>query len=190
MKNVNLYIDYDGVLVAFEKATYKLFDREYDESTYPQVYDISEALGISVGLMWKRIDLEGSSFWANLETYPWTVDLIKLCKDYCKANDTDWRILSSPSMAPSCASGKTMSFQKLFGRHFRKYILCPAASKKLLCHSWDDVLIDDRESTINDWRERGGLGILFPQPWNSNRGIKDRVNYVSSQLRASVYKEN
>lgn len=182
MKNVNLYIDVDGVIKSFEKATYKLFDKEYNELEYPDVQDIAHALNISITEMWKVIDKEGMYFWENLETYPWANELMKVCKEYCFNNGTDWRFLTSPSIDPMCAAGKIKSFQNMYGPHFRKYILCPAASKPLLCHTWEDVLIDDRESTINSWRERGGLGILFPQPWNSNRNIKNRVEYIKEFL--------
>lgn len=179
-----IFLDYDGVFVAFEKAGFKLFDREYREEDYPHVEDITEALGVGKKKFWNKVDNAGVSFWAFLEKYSWSDDLFELVKDHCLKMNTDWRILSAPSLNSTCAMGKVESFQNHFGYHFRKYILAPAADKPLLCSSNEDVLIDDRESTILKWRDAGGFGILFPQPWNSNRGIlgMDKLKYVEEQL--------
>ena len=181
-----IFVDWDGVFADFCKAGYALFDREYNEETFPEVKDITDALGVSKREFWNKVDAAGVSFWAYLEKYNWSDKLILLVQEYCNKNNVEWRILSAPSLNSSCAAGKVESFQHYFGYHFRKYILCPAADKPLLCSSPNDVLIDDRESTIKSWRERGGLGILFPQPWNSNRDIKNRVEYVKQELE-SVY---
>jgi hypothetical protein len=180
-----IFVDYDSVLVSFEKAAFKLFDREYNEDDYPEVIDIADALDVSKKEFWSAVDAAGVSFWAYLEKYEWSDNLILLVQEYCNKNNTDWRILSAPSLNSSCAAGKVESFQHHFGYHFRKYILAPAADKPLLCRSSNDILIDDRESTILSWREQGGLGILFPQPWNSNRNIKNRLEFVKSELNWS-----
>lgn len=184
-----IFVDYDSVLVSFEKAAFKLFNKEYIEELYPKEHDIANGIGVSSEEFWQAVDSAGVTFWAYLEKYTWSDELINLVKQHCKDNNTDWRILSAPSLNSTCAMGKVESFQYYFGYHFRKYILAPAADKPLLCHSSDDILIDDRESTIIAWREKGGKGILFPQPWNSNRDIKDRLKYVKCQLENVLYVE-
>lgn len=185
-----IYVDYDGVFVDFCKSGFKLFNKKYDLDSFPPVKDVTEAIGVDKKTFWQAVDNAGVSFWAYLEKYTWSDELISFVKEYCKDNDTDWRILSAPSLNSTCAMGKVESFQHHFGYHFRKYILAPAADKPLLCNSKDDVLIDDRESTIISWREKGGKGILFPQPWNSNRDIKNRLNYVKCQLEGVLYNGN
>ncbi|MFO0916509.1 MAG: hypothetical protein U0795_26370 [Pirellulales bacterium] len=44
------------------------------------------------------------------------------------------------------------------------------------------VLIGDSDAKVAAFRAAGGEAILFPQPWNANRAVKDRLGYVKAQL--------
>jgi hypothetical protein len=175
-----IYVDLDGVIFDFAKAAFKVFGKEYNEKEYPAVNDISKALGVSPRQFWDKVDHHGVGFWAYLETYDWCDELLTFIEEKSEQLNTDWRFLSSPSKNPSCAMGKVESLQKLFGPDFRKYILAPAIDKQLLCSSPEDILIDDRQLTIEQWNRRGGKGILFPQPWNDAWPVSDRMEYIKS----------
>ena len=45
------------------------------------------------------------------------------------------------------------------------------------------ILIDDSDDNIRKYREAGGTAILFPQPWNERRLVKqDKKFYIMSLL--------
>lgn len=182
-----IYVDLDGVIFNFHKSAFSCFNKEYKEEEYPKgVERIEKVLGINTKEFWRVIDHHGVAFWAFLETYDWWLDLIGGVEEKCKALNTDWRFLSSPSRNPSCAMGKLESVQRLFGVDFRKYVLAPSSDKQLLCRSERDFLIDDKESNIDEWNAAGGVGILFPQPWNRHFNFtNDRINFVLDKIKVN-----
>ena len=62
-------------------------------------------------------------------------------------------------------------------------------TQKYLLAKPDVVLIDDQHKNIDLFREHGGQAILFPQPWNENYAITDRIGYVKSELEKMAYAE-
>lgn len=94
-------------------------------------------------------------------------------------------ILTSPSLAPSCLEGKVRwlyeHFPKEKGRHFSDFLI--GNQKHLL--AWPGrVLIDDAEANVEKFRSAGGEAILFPQVWNGNFEVEDRLAYVKNQLQS------
>jgi hypothetical protein len=69
--------------------------------------------------------------------------------------------------------------QRHLGRSFRDFLIGP--SKHLLAKP-DVALIDDRHGNVRSFREHGGRAVLFPQPWNANHHVEDRLPYVMSQM--------
>ena len=49
------------------------------------------------------------------------------------------------------------------------------------------LLIDDNDTNVDRFRERGGRAILFPQPWNRNHSLaEDRMSYLEDELSQAV----
>ena len=90
-------------------------------------------------------------------------------------------IASSPSYDPACLAGKIRWLQKHFGRRFRDFMIGP---RKHLLARPDTALVDDSDRNIRDFREHGGQGVLFPQPWNSGHDqVDDRLGAVLRAVR-------
>ena len=129
----------DGVLVDFNKGYLKL-------------------TGIDIGgqflndaKFWAPINKGGQAFWENL---PWMPDGKKLW-NYIKKNTPI--ILSAPSNKDDSRIGKYKWVEReLPGTHL---ILRSPEHKKEFA-SPESILIDDRESNIQDWISAGGIGIL------------------------------
>ena len=69
-------------------------------------------------------------------------------------------------------------------RGFRDFLIGPP---KWICARPDQLLIDDNDTNIDNFRDRGGHGILFPQPWNRNHGlVEDRMGYLREELQQAV----
>ena len=147
-----IYSDMDGVLTDFNKSFEK-----YSKGIPPREYE--KKFGKEG--FWKLIDGEGKvGFWVGM---PWMEDA-KQYWDYIK--DYDVELLSSPSRSETSRLGK-----RLWVRNNMpgiKLHLAQAYNKKNYAEP-NHILIDDRESNIEQWKEAGGIGILHK---NANDTIK------------------
>ena len=169
------FIDMDGVLVDFVNLALKIHDREDLQTNWPPgETDIHRLLNISKSDFWEKLDSLGASLWKNLPPYPWYQELIGIVESF-----SPWTILTSPSLNPECPTGKVQWMNLHLQEGFRNFLIGP--QKHLLAQS-DRVLIDDSDVKIDQFRHAGGKAILFPQPWNSNHGISDRMDYIRDEL--------
>lgn len=157
----HIFVDMDGVLVDFSSAALRLHGAE-EIDWPPGEWDFAKVLGITRGEFWGKIDSLGSAFWANLEPYPWSEELLDLV-----ASTAPFSILTSPSLSPSCSKGKLLwlaqHMPRRNGRVFRDFLIGP--SKHLVAKD-SRVLIDDSDSNAEKFRAAGGEVILFPRLWN------------------------
>jgi 5'(3')-deoxyribonucleotidase len=172
-----IYLDLDGVLVDFVSGALKTLGVT-NYKIPPNGYKIEswKGVGVSTKEFWKAIDATNEHFWADLEKYPWSDKLVRLCESYGSVF-----ILTSPSRNPYCLAGKMMWLKKHYPRLTRSVIMTP---HKYLCAAPNRILIDDNDDKINKFIEYGGTGILFPQMWNTAHALNglDKVEYVETYL--------
>jgi hypothetical protein len=138
-KKYKFYCDMDGVLVDFDKGYYDLTGKDIRGT-----YNTSPEF-------WHPIDDKGVDFWVNLE---WKPDGKQLW-DYIKQYNPE--LLSSPSRQVDSRIGKAKWVEReLPGVH----LILRSADKKQEFASPDSILIDDRESNVEQWRNAGGIAIL------------------------------
>jgi 5'(3')-deoxyribonucleotidase len=167
------YVDLDGVLVDWMGAASEVLG--VNPKDWVPGKELHVSAGISKSEMWRRIDAVGADFWANLEPYPWAMDLWQAVSSVGEA-----RICSTPSFHPSSAAGKVMWMHKFFGSDFRDYTLM---KDKYVLANPRSVLIDDKDEHIQNFNREGGVGILFPQHWNSRaRDAHRNIDIVYQQL--------
>jgi 5'(3')-deoxyribonucleotidase len=148
---INLYCDLDGVLVDFVKGYKDLTGIDISG----QWHDSSE--------FWDPVDKAGYDFWINLS---WTKDGKKLWNYIEKYNP---EILSTPSRQNDSRIGKHDWVKKeLPGVHL---ILRSAKNKKEFA-SPDSILIDDRDSNIEDWKNSGGIAIHHKSTENTIKELQ------------------
>ncbi|RQW92782.1 MAG: hypothetical protein EHM79_00195 [Geobacter sp.] len=170
------YLDMDGVLADFVGGAFKLFDKEYDPTTWPpDKKEIHQVLGVSSGTFWSKIYSEGSMFWSTLEPYPWAQDFYKLLKGYGGVV-----FCSSPPRNPSALQGKLEWLQGFSGEGelLRNYLFSPV---KHLAAVPGSILIDDSEQQCQMFANVAKglcMSILFPQPWNSLGYHEDPLSII------------
>jgi len=173
-----ILLDMDGVLCNWVKSACEVLDLPYEKTKRdwkPGAYNLATALDLDRQFIWDELDKAGEAFWSELEPFEWTDDLWEFCESIA-----DTKICTTPSLAPHCHSGKMKWLQKHRTRFYRKYILTP---DKAQCAAEDTILVDDKDANIEKFKERGGHGVLFPQPWNKNHGlIGNEIKYVKEQL--------
>ena len=148
-----IYCDMDGVLVDFEKGYREL------TGTYSKDHPDNNAF-------WQPISDAGVSYWANLD---WMSDgpqlwrYIKKYKPY---------ILSAPSQDPSSRVGKDAWVKTHIPQNqYQRLLLYPRAQKQLFSKP-DSILIDDNEQSIQEWKAKGGIGILHTSTANTIKELK------------------
>lgn len=117
------------------------------------------------------------SFWVKLKAYPWFGELLEVVFGHVR---DQWWFATSPSECPTSQFGKA---QWLLEHEFDPDRDAMIGSHKELMAKPGVVLIDDRESNCQSFREEGGHAILFPARWNSNHEHKDNpMPYVRQEL--------
>ena len=168
--SLTVFLDMDGVLADFNTRCADVFgqpEKGTFEKDPPLVENSAEHFGFEdAHAFWQAIGRHGAfDFWSRIEPMPWCnilynrlfnapfVDRVLVC--------------TSPARNPDSAKAKLMWLQGQIGglSPFRDWVLVPSEHKHYLAGP-NRVLIDDRESNIEDWRSAGGIGYLFPMPWN------------------------
>ncbi len=175
----HVFLDMDGVLTDFIGSVLRLQQQAHLLSNWPKGHrDVHSLMGISKSAFWRIVDSQGSDFWATLPEFEWSKQLVAMVRQYAPMT-----ILTSPSMSPSCLEGKVRWLYNYFtvdqGKLFTDFMI--GHNKELLAAP-GRVLIDDTERKVTSFQDAGGMAILFPQPWNANFAIADRLGYVRAQL--------
>jgi len=151
-------VDLDGVLTQWLMATCKTCDIDInDEDIRAELKDgtyLDEMGIISEEDLWKKIDAEGTDWWANLELAPWTKKLIKAMEELGTVY-----ILTSPGVCTTAPTGKMEWIKKHFTEYIDKLII---VKDKWLCAGKNRILIDDSANKVEDFREHGGHAFHWP----------------------------
>ena len=113
---------------------------------------------------WELADKEGVAFWVGM---PWMEDG-KTYWDYIKKYDVE--LLSSPSRSATSRLGKRLWVRNNLPGI--KLTLAQAYNKQNYAAP-NHILIDDRESNIEQWRNKGGIGILHTSASDTIQQLKD-----------------
>ncbi len=151
-----IYLDMDGVITDFDKRFTDLAGmgpREYESSFGKDKF-------------WDFIDSKekggGVGFWVGMPWMPGGPEL------YNRVAQHDHALLSSPSRSESSRIGKHQWKKKYTPS--TKLILSLAKNKQNYADG-NNILIDDRESNIQQWREAGGIGILYKSASQVNKEL-------------------
>jgi hypothetical protein len=149
-----IFSDMDGVITDFNNRYKKyagMMPAEYEKKFGKDKF-------------WELADAEGVAFWVGM---PWMEDG-KTYWDYIKKYDVE--LLSSPSRSETSRLGKRLWVRNNLPGI--KLTLAQAANKQNYAAP-NHILIDDRESNIEQWRDKGGIGILHTSAADTIRQLKD-----------------
>ena len=149
-----IYSDMDGVITDFDERFKKISNgvppREYEEKNGKEAF-------------WELISSGGVGWWVGM---PWMPDGKKYW-NYIK--DYDVELLSAPSRDNSSKLGKRLWVKNNLPGV--KLNLFYAVDKQKLAAP-NHILIDDRPSNIDQWRSKGGIGILHTSADNTIKQLK------------------
>ena len=137
-----IYLDMDGVIVNFDKQFEKLTGmgpREFESNFGKEKF-------------WDKITKAGVGFWRSMEWMPGGQAL------YNRVSKQNHFLLSAPSQDESSKIGKRM-WRRDNTPNTR--LILSAAKNKPNYADKSNILIDDRKDTIDAWKAKGGIGILY-----------------------------
>jgi len=143
-----IYCDMDGVLVDFDKGYQVLTGKETHHVDVQGKNEFWDAF--RSGLENKK--MQEKDYWANLQ---WMPEGQKLW-DYIKPHNPT--LLSAPSRQNESRLGKRLWVKNNIPG--TKLVLANAVAKQNYSGK-NKILIDDREDNIEQWKSKGGIGILF-----------------------------
>ena len=154
-KTYKIYSDMDGVLVDFNER-FKRFSDGILPTEYEQKFGKDK--------FWELIDGTGVRFWVGMD---WMSDGKQLWNYIKEYNPT---LLSSPSRSNYSRMGKRIWRKRNLPS--TKLILARAANKQNYADP-DSILIDDRESNVDQWIKAGGIGILHTDTASTINKLKE-----------------
>ena len=159
-----IYLDMDGVLADFERGVRELcnFEAEKTQDEDP----------VKDELMWnevKKID----HFYSKLEPLPGAKELFDLI--YGTFGDKCEILTGIPKARRGIkhSAEDKVEWVRRFLSPTVKINTVYKAEKKNFVEGEGSILIDDLESTIIEWRNRGGTGILHTDPESSVAQLKE-----------------
>jgi len=148
--NPTIYVDMDGVIADF--------DERFRSLTGMEPRDFEDQYGKKK--FWDFIDEENKvKFWVGIPVMPGAPELLSYVGRY------PYEILTAPSVKKQSRLGKLLwikNHASLFPSK-PKVNFKPAKEKHLIKPNLtkNDILIDDRASTIDNWNAAGGTGIFY-----------------------------
>jgi len=164
----NIFCDIDGVLANFNK--------KYKELTG---YNSEEYEKFDKNKFWKPVDKMGVEFWSTLEWMPEGKELWKYIKKYRP------KLLSAPSQHPTSKIGKKIWVKQ----HLQnvELILVPAVEKQKYASS-NSILIDDFKKNIEQWKNAGGIGVLYKNTQQAINELNKLANRVTDSPELGLTK--
>lgn len=143
-----VFLDIDAVIANWTKPACEATGVDYPKNfEFPN----QEWLSSKVGVKEIQKACENLQFWSNLEKYPWSDGIVKTVSQSGK----EWRFLTKPMKTPHCFAGKAEWMFKHYPRYWDKMWIV-TGSKSAVCRGEGDLLIDDFEKNISEWREANG----------------------------------
>jgi len=176
MTNVKIYVDMDGVCADFITAIKDRF--EYTDPWPVGIYEIDKVLDIPEYDLWENLTLD---FWIDIPKTPECDRLMQIVSNYNYCFLTALPARGSIVCRSTSIIGK-MEWLKTYYKHIykqRKYIF---ANCKYMLAAPNHILIDDSSRKVDKFIKHGGRAILFPQPWNENNHIENKVEYIRECL--------
>ena len=169
-----VYCDVDGVVLDLVRH---ICDHHRLPKYSGNDWNLAAGLGMDADVLWAPT--RETSFWYSAPKEPHADKLVKVLKGF----GTGFRFCTASFPFVWSYAGKVEWL-------LRNY---PWNKIQMITDKWelaapDRLLIDDKEDTVSRWVGAGGIGILWPQPWNSNRGAnpEEILAAIASRRLSSV----
>ena len=169
-----IFLDMDGVIVNFEAGVRELYGVDWHPTEWKIPY---KEWGTTFESFWDSVD--NKDFWAGL---PWHDDGKRIQAIVEPFKPT----ILSASFLDGATAGKMAWLRQNYPDTMkdgqRRVLIANGKEAKAAVAGLGKILIDDNNDNIDEWTEAGGIGILFPRPWNRLAGTPYPLEYLCSSL--------
>ena len=173
-----VFLDIDWIFVDFDEGVRQRYNPDWFPTSWSIPY---KEFGTTFESFWE--DLDDAKFWSAL---PWSKDgkrIIALVEPFKPT------ILTAAFLVGAVA-GKfawlKREYPDVMKDGQRRVLIANGKEAKRAIASPGKVLIDDNETSIDEWEAAGGIGILYPRPWNRYRDSRYPVEYLCSALMTAL----
>lgn len=141
---INLYIDFDGVIMDTISVTYKMIEEQNVDITSEK----SKA-DFYIGLDWKKL----------LENTSDINDGLNCIQKIIDSNKFNVAILTHVH-----SMHEAVEKIKFIRKYFKDITIIPVPkeiSKTKMVHTLDSILIDDYTANLHEWQKEGGISVRF-----------------------------
>jgi 5'(3')-deoxyribonucleotidase len=167
-----LFLDMDGVIVDFDGGVRK----RYGVDWYPTEWAIPyKEFGTDFKTFWSNLDT--ASFWNKLDWMPDGKRIQTIVEPMRP-------IILTAAVMPFAAAGKQMWLKREYPDIYKdkRFIIAGGHETKAAVAGPGKILIDDKNENIDEWEKNGGMGILYPRPWNRNADHPYPLEYLIGML--------
>lgn len=188
MRN-KIFLDLDGVIADFTTGYCGLHGLPNPFLTNPtfrgdKAWDVIAQTGLSVEEFWSPM---GRDFWGSLPKTEEADDIIDAIDRTIGLDNTCF--LTTPCLTEGCVEGKRDWVNENYPG---MPILFSSTGKgthvgpKEFCAAPNAILIDDHTPNIRNWVNAGGIGFLYPRPWNDLHPYEDLAILDLHELLQSI----
>jgi len=159
-KYEQVYLDWDGVIWDFKAAFCDWHGLDIPDSTE---WDFYRQLGMNDQQFHSALRKLPKEFWSNADYI--TSDAKSLVK-WARDNAEKVTVLTVTGGDNACLSGKRDIAAKTFGLNVQG--VRSADDKLNFAKSLLTLLVDDKQSTVVEWTQKGGAGYVWPAAYNQN----------------------
>ena len=175
MRN-KIFLDLDGVIADFTTGYCGLHgipNPFLTDSSFrgDEAWDVVSQTGLSSEEFWAPM---GREFWASLPKTEEADQIVEAIEATVGMDQTVF--LTTPCLTEGCVEGK----RDWVDEHYPGMpILFSSAGKgshvgpKDFCAGQGCILIDDHTPNVRNWTKAGGIGFLYPRPWNDLHPYED-----------------
>jgi 5'(3')-deoxyribonucleotidase len=176
--SARIMLDMDGILADFVEGACVAHRAANPYEAGATGWNIVDLLNKTPDAFWAGM---GYGFWANLRKTPEADSIVREAERAVGRSNIG--ILSTPCLTPGCIDGKLDWLKEHYPEFARSY--CFTARKEFAA-SKSAVLIDDADHNADAFTAAGGHAVLYPRPWNTNRGKPYPLSYFRTALRQAV----
>lgn len=162
-------VDVHGVVADLVTGAEDLFDKRIDYAGYDYDFWRQWPDAPSTKKFWKRINRAGEDFWANLPCLAAGARLVA----ELKASGVEWAFCTAAVSQQGAYHGTVRFCQRWFGD-----CRVIGTTEKHHLAGPNRLLIDDYTENVERFISAGGVGYVWPQPWNARAVLDTLLDYA------------